>query len=73
MVESGKYLFMPKEIGQELGTWCVMMEPVGGGVSIFDRNIFSIDLEEPTFENASALADYLNDTVAQLRVTYLSK
>lgn len=50
-----------------------MMELVSGGVRIFDKNIFSIDLEEPTYENASAFADYLNDTVAQLRVTYLSK
>ena len=68
MHESGDYLFMPKETVLP-GAWRVMMEPRGQSISIFDQHIFSIELKNPSYESAKALADYLNEHVAHLSLT----
>lgn len=71
MSEVGDYLFMPKETGHDPVIWYVGMEPRASNVSIFESHYLAIELKEPTYENAQALAEYLNENVANLRVSKL--
>jgi len=68
MHEAGDYLFVSKETLIP-GKWRVMIEPRGQSISIFDQHVFSIELNDPSHENAQALADYLNEHVAHLSLT----
>jgi hypothetical protein len=71
MSETGDYLFRAYESGQDHGTWYVGMEPRSPGITIFNKNVLAIELNNPTEENANAVASFLNKHVSQLRVSPL--